>query len=252
MDDITAFIEDLSGGVVNIRPTEIQAQLMNALGGFAQNLIQMSSSLAGNLGSFFVGLVMMLFCLFFFYLDASYLASLVFHAIPIRREYMLELAGKFKAITKNLFLGYILVALVQSVIGYILFRIFSVQSALVFASLILICSFIPIFGAGLVWFPLGLLRILSGDMWGGLLFLAVCGPCISLTDNILRPLFLQDRINLHPLVIFVAILGGVQAFGFNGLVLGPMIVILFLTVLDLFLAEHNIASDEFTHTKLNS
>jgi predicted PurR-regulated permease PerM len=57
-------------------------------------------------------------------------------------------------------------------------------------------------------------------------------------DNFLRPLFLKDRINLHPLVIFFAIMGGIAIFGFNGLVLGPMMIIFFLTVLDLFLIEH--------------
>jgi predicted PurR-regulated permease PerM len=56
-------------------------------------------------------------------------------------------------------------------------------------------------------------------------------------------MFLRDRIQLHPLIIFFAILGGVTAFGFNGLILGPMIVILFLTVLDLFLTEHKMEDD---------
>jgi predicted PurR-regulated permease PerM len=62
-------------------------------------------------------------------------------------------------------------------------------------------------------------------------------------DNVLRPMFLRDRIQLHPLIIFFAILGGVSAYGFNGLILGPMVVILFLTVLDMFLNEHKIGED---------
>jgi predicted PurR-regulated permease PerM len=58
-----------------------------------------------------------------------------------------------------------------------------------------------------------------------------------------RPIFLQYRIQLLPLIIFFAILVGMRAFGFNGFVLGPMVVILFLTVLDLFLTEHKIEHD---------
>ena len=61
---------------------------------------------------------------------------------------------------------------------------------------------------------------------------------MSFLDNFLRPLFLRDRINVHPLVIFFAILGGLQVFGMNGLILGPLVVILFFTVLDL-LVEAN-------------
>jgi predicted PurR-regulated permease PerM len=98
-------------------------------------------------------------------------------------------------------------------------------------------------GGGLVWLPLGLARIISGNISGGIFFLVVSGLFISMLDNILRPMFLKDRIQLHPLIIFFAILGGVSAFGFNGLILGPMVVILFLTVLDLFLTEHKIRDE---------
>jgi predicted PurR-regulated permease PerM len=98
-------------------------------------------------------------------------------------------------------------------------------------------------GGGLVWLPLGLIRVLTGNVVNGVLFLIVSGLFISLLDNILRPMFLKDRIQLHPLIIFFAILGGVSVFGFNGLILGPMIVILFLTVLDMFLIEHKIGED---------
>jgi predicted PurR-regulated permease PerM len=191
-------------------------------------------------GTFAINMVFMVFCLFFFYLDGAYLSRLFLHIFPIRKEYISALVGKFKEITRNLFLGYIMVALVQAVVAYIIFSIFHIPGTLVFAGLIMICSFIPMVGAGLVWIPLGIGIILGGDMVRGIVFLLVSGVFISLLDNFLRPIFLQNRIQLHPLIIFVSILGGVTAFGFNGLVLGPMIVILFLTVLDLFLTEHKI------------
>jgi predicted PurR-regulated permease PerM len=127
--------------------------------------------------------------------------------------------------------------------AYIIFSLFQVRGALVFAAFTFICVFIPMIGGGLVWLPLGMARILSGNIGGGLLFLIIAGLFISTLDNILRPMFLKDRIQLHPLIIFFAILGGVSAFGFNGLILGPMVVILFLTVLDLFLTEHKIKDE---------
>jgi predicted PurR-regulated permease PerM len=150
------------------------------------------------------------------------------------------LVRKFVDSTKNLFLGYIMVALLQAFMGYIIFLIFQIKGALVFAMLTFICVFIPMIGGGVVWIPLGIARIVSGDLLGGIIFLIVSGFFISTLDNILRPIFLQKRIHLHPLVIFLSILGGIGTFGFNGLILGPMLVILFLTVLDLFLTEHNI------------
>jgi predicted PurR-regulated permease PerM len=133
-----------------------------------------------------------------------------------------------------------MVAIVQAVLAYIIFVIFRINGAMVFACLTFICVFIPMIGGAIIWLPIGISIILSGDLVRGILFLIISGIFISLLDNIFRPLFLQDRIQLHPLIIFFAIMGGVNAYGFNGIILGPIAVILFLTVLDLFLTEHHI------------
>ena len=238
--NLSDLIRDITNGLVIWTPEEIQRDLMQAITSGAQNILSAASALVRNLGSFAVGLAFMFFCLFFFFLDAPYLSRLVTHAIPIKKEHMNALVVKFKETTRNLFLGYIMVALVQAVMAYIVFSLFGVKGSLVLAALVLVSSFIPMFGAGLVWGPIGIFRILSGQVMGGIIFLAVSGVCISLLDNFLRPVFLQDRIHLHPLIIFVSILGGVAVYGFNGLIVGPLVVILFLTVLDMFLAEHNI------------
>jgi predicted PurR-regulated permease PerM len=183
----------------------------------------------------------MVFCLFFFYIDGQYLSHLALHIIPIRKEYMVAIVGKFMEITRNLFLGYIMVAIVQAIMAGIVFSVFQVEGALVFAALTFICVFIPMVGGSLVWWPLGIVQIIHHGPIRGILFIIASALLISTLDNVLRPMFLQDRIKLHPLIIFFAILGGLATLGFNGLILGPMIVILFLTVLDLFLTEHKIA-----------
>jgi predicted PurR-regulated permease PerM len=237
MSDI---ISDLSANHINIDPADIQAHIMSFLSSGVQNIIGFSSNLAKNLGLFVVSFFFLLFCLFFFYLDGPFLARLVLDLIPIRKDYIAVITRKFKDIARSLILGYIMVALVQAVLAYIIFSLFHVKGALVFACLTFVCVFIPIIGGALIWVPLGIARIVSGNVIGGIIFLVASGIVISLLDNILRPMFLQNRIQLHPLIIFFAILGGLRAFGFNGLILGPMMVILFLTVLDLFLTEHNI------------
>jgi predicted PurR-regulated permease PerM len=243
LERFTEFLSDVSAEQISISPGEIRRQIMGLLSAGLQNMVGISRTIALNLWNFCLGLALMLFCLFFFYADGPYLFRLVSHAIPIRKEYASTLTRKFMEITRNLFSGYILVALVQAVMACIIFSIFQVRGALVFAVLTFICVFIPMLGGGLVWLPLGLVRILSGNISGGILFLVVSGIFISTLDNVLRPIFLRDRIQLHPLIIFFAILGGVYAFGFNGIVLGPMVVILFLTVLDLFLTEHKIREE---------
>jgi len=67
----------------------------------------------------------------------------------------------------------------------------------------------------------------------GVLFLCVAGFFISSVDNFLRPMFLKDRIQIHPLLIFFSILGGIRFFKLNGIVLGPLFLILFFTLIDI-------------------
>jgi len=212
-----------------------------------QKIVLLSSGVARDIGVFIMSFAFLVFCLFFFYMDGAFLARLIQNAIPIRREYVVTLVAKFKDTIKNLVLGYIIVALVQTTLAYIVFTLFHVKGALVFAALTFIAVFIPMVGGALVWLPLGIVRIVSGDIGGGIAFFAVSGAAISLLDNLLRPMFLQDRIQLHPLIIFFAIMGGLRAFGFNGIILGPMVVILFLTVLDIFLKEHHIEHGDPNH-----
>lgn len=241
---LAGFVSRITGGQILINPEEIVAAVSSRLSSVLQTLFQFSTNVVRNVGSFVGNLAFLIFCLFFFYLDGQSLLRMAKRVVPIRREYMDGLVVKFKEITKSLFLGYVMVGLIQAVVAYIIFLIFKVKGALVFSILIIFFSFVPLLGPVFIWLPVGVVKIISGDLAGGIIFMAVCALTISTLDNILRPLFLKDRVKLHPLIIFFAILGGVTLFGFNGLILGPMVVLLFLTVLDFFLAEHRIDQGE--------
>ncbi|MDR1867963.1 MAG: AI-2E family transporter [Treponema sp.] len=255
IDDILESISDFIRGItfeqITISAADIRSNIMSFIRSGLQEALQFSSSLAGKIGSFLITLALMIFCLFFFFLDGNYLSKLTLHIIPIRKEYLSTLVSKFTETTRNLFFGYILVAFVQAFTAFIIFNIFHIKGSFVFASLTFICVFIPMIGGGLVWIPLGIAKIIEGPVSNGIIFMILAGVSISLIDNIIRPFFLQDRIKLHPLIIFFSILGGISILGFNGLILGPMIVILFLTVLDLFLVEHGISPQEITHYTTN-
>ncbi len=240
--DISHFVFRITGGNISIPPEQISDHARSIIGQSVQWSLEAGSGIIKNVGNFFINLLFMIFCLFFFYLDGAHLGKLVTSTIFIRRDYMQALVSKFKDTTRSLFLGYILVALIQGMAAFIIFSIFRVESSLVFAILTLICAFIPMLGAGVVWLPLGIFMLLNGELVKGAVFMILCGGIVSMLDNFLRPLFLKDRVKLHPLVIFFSILGGIVSFGFNGLVLGPMLVIIFLTVLDLFLNEHKIVT----------
>jgi predicted PurR-regulated permease PerM len=244
LETVSRLVRELTLGQIELSADQIGTQISGLLSSAFQRMVQMSSSIVLNVGVFFLSLILMIFCLYFFYLDGPYLARLLFHSIPIRKEHLTALSGKFMDITRNLFFGYIIVALIQAILAFLIFLLFRINGALVFAGLTFICVFIPIFGGSLVWIPLGVSMFLGGRTGEGVLFSLVSLVVISGLDSFLRPWFLKVRIKLHPLVIFFAILGGVSVFGLNGVLLGPLVVILFLTSLDIFLTEHDIKEYE--------
>ncbi|MDR2433819.1 MAG: AI-2E family transporter [Treponema sp.] len=236
----SAFLGEMSAGHILISADDIQGRLMVFLSARIERLVPLSGDIARTVGVFLFTMFLIVFSMFFFFVDGPYLSRLVLRSIPIKKEYISTLTGKFMDITRNLFFGYIMVALIQTVMAYIIFSVFQIKGSLVLAALTFICVFIPMFGGGLVWLPISVSMFLAGDTVKGMVFVIVSGFFISTLDNLIRPLFLKDRIRLHPLIIFFAILGGIELFGFNGLVLGPIVVILFLTVLDMFFIEHKL------------
>lgn len=217
----------------NLETLDIRASILLYIQQYSNNLFSWSTSIIGSASNFLLSLVFLVFILYFFFLDGSYLSSLFAKAIPINPIHMITLTKKFSETIKGLLSGYVLVALYQGIIAFVLMKIFSVQAALLFSVVLMFASFIPLFGAAIVWIPIGILMVFTGPAWKGILFLILAGFGISFLDNFLRPFFLKERIKVHPLLIFFAILGGIQIFGINGLILGPIVVILFFTVLDM-------------------
>ena len=116
------------------------------------------------------------------------------------------------------------VAVVQGLVGGVAFWLLGLGAPVVWGVVIAVCSLIPVVGAALVWVPAGIGLLVAGEIGHGLMMFIVGGLGISMVDNILRPLLLSGRTAVSGLVIFFGLLGGVAAFGFIGLVIGPIIL----------------------------
>ncbi|WP_041610892.1 AI-2E family transporter [Treponema brennaborense] len=243
---VLGFIDRFNLDFIDLNSTDLRTNLIKFIQQYSSRIVSTGATVLSSTGNFLVSVLFVTFALYFCFLDGRYLASLLAQAIPINPQYMSALMKKFAEITRHLFSGYILVALYQGFAAFIIMSIFRVQGSLLFAVILMFASFIPLFGAALVWLPMGIVICATDSLLKGILFLVLCGICVSFLDNFLRPMFLKDRIKVHPLVIFFAILGGLKVFGMNGLLLGPMIIILFFTVLDLLVNSEAAVPTEIT------
>ena len=112
-----------------------------------------------------------------------------------------------------------------------------VPSPLLWALVTGLCSLVPLFGAALVWIPGAVYLFLIGSWVKGLILVGWGAGVVSLSDNIVRPWVISERLKLSPGILFFALLGGVEVFGPLGIFLGPVICSVTLTLGKMLLRE---------------
>jgi predicted PurR-regulated permease PerM len=183
-----------------------------------------------TLGSLFV----MLFALFFFLRDGRAIGQQIRDLLPlpdIERDRLMSTTRDLVIASVGAGLA---VATAQGTIGGITFWLLGIGAPVVWGVAMAFCSLIPMVGAALVWVPTVIWLLLSGSITRAIILLIVGALGISMADNILRPLILSGRTSASGLIVFLGILGGVAAFGFIGLVLGPIILVTATNLLTVF------------------
>jgi predicted PurR-regulated permease PerM len=112
----------------------------------------------------------------------------------------------------------------------LLFWFTGVGSPILLGVLTVFATVIPAFGAGLVWFPVGLFLLISGDYAMALVVFGVGAGVISVVDNLLRPAVVGKDIKMHDVMVLVSTLGGLAMFGLPGFIIGPILAAVFLSV----------------------
>jgi predicted PurR-regulated permease PerM len=174
-----------------------------------------------TLGSLFV----MLFALFFLLRDGSAIGRQVRDLLPLPdRERDRLITDTRDLVIASVGAG-LLVAAVQGAIGGLAFWLLGIQAPVIWGVAMAMCALIPVVGTAIVWVPTALWLIFQGDIGRSIVLVLVGVVGIGMVDNILRPLLLSGRTSASGLVIFLGLLGGVSAFGFIGLVLGPIVLV---------------------------
>ncbi|WP_432631666.1 AI-2E family transporter [Brachyspira sp.] len=199
------------------------------------------SSLLKSTGTFVSSFIFMMFSLFFFFVDGDYLIGQVRTLLPIDKKYIDRLFKQVSEGIKGIIFGNLFTGVFQGFCAFVVYSIFGVSNSFTFGFLTIIASFMPIIGTTIIWVPLGILFIIRGEIIKAIIFLIASWLFITIPDNFVRPLLLGNRIELHPLFIFFAILGGVLFFGLSGIILGPLMFILFFEVMKIYNEERELS-----------
>jgi len=215
---------DWIGDHTGVSLQQIETWLVAGTQKLLQALVSSSGAVVLGAVGTIVSFLLMLFVLFFVLRDGPALANKVVALLPIEPRRRARLWLHLQDVTRAVFMGIGLTALAQGFLVGIGFWIARLPSPLVFGVIATLFALIPIVGTSIVW-GLGAIYLATQGAFGHAIFLVIWGVLVVGTaDNVLRPLLISGRADVPTLAVFVGVVGGLSAFGFIGLFLGPIVL----------------------------
>ena len=227
----------ISLGPLNL---EISNYFDSAIEGIYTFLFSQTTSIVGTLSTTIISIAIMFSALFYFLLYGAKIVVIAENILPLKQNKKKLVAKKFYEYIFATLYGTVIVALIQGFIGGITFFAFNISSPIFWGFLMFILSFLPAVGAPLVYIPAGLYQLYLGNTVAGATILLVGALIISSIDNIIKPKIVGDVANINPLVILMGALGGLAYMGFIGLFAGPLVLIIFITLLEVYEKGHHL------------
>ncbi len=196
--------------------------------------INSSSVFFGSVSKLVINLFIFVLAFFFLLKDGEKFMRYIKRIIPMKNEYKNALFIRFRDVSSAIFINIILIAFIQGALVGIGFWFFDLPSPLFWTVIASFFALIPILGAPVVWIPAAIyLFFVKGYLYG--IALTLYGIIIiGLSDNLLRPILLKKKMEIHPFLIILSIMGGLEVFGFFGIFLGPILISLLVSVIQLY------------------
>ena len=216
---------------------------------FAEYLRQSAEWFAGNLGAIFAGTASTVFSLFiamigtfYFFRDGREFTRALVHISPLPDDEDELILKRMAVAVRSVATGVVLVAIIQGTLTAIGLTIFGFERAVLLGTIAAIGALIPSVGTSIVFIPTVAYLFFVGDYGSAIGLTVWAALAVGLIDNLLGPYFMSRGATMHPFLILLSVLGGIALFGPIGFIVGPVILSLFIVLLQLYL-QHIAAGD---------
>jgi predicted PurR-regulated permease PerM len=230
---ITSFMEKvrLYVGKESLPPdNEIIDNIRKIGTGLAEKLSIRITNIVSAAADFFF----MIFTIFFLLKDGPGFLSKTKDYMPFSEEQKGRLASQIKDMVVSTVYGGVAVALIQGILGGLAFFFIGMKSPVLWGVAMSVMSFVPLIGTFSIWGPVSVYLLIEGNYLYGIGLFAYGVLVISMVDNILKPIIIGSRTKMHTLAIFFSVFGGIKLFGLIGLIMGPLITAIFVSVFEIF------------------
>jgi predicted PurR-regulated permease PerM len=201
-------------------------------------LYQQLSTIASNVLKFFISFAFMLLVIFFLLIDGKKLITFLIELSPLPDDQDMELMNKFHAMASVVLVVNGISGLIQGFLGGIVFAFFGLGSPFLWGFIMAILAFFPIVGIGAILVPTSIFLILKARIGTGIFFLVFYVALSSVMEYVIKPKLVGDKVKMHTLLVFLAVLGGLKVFGILGIIYGPLVMTAFLTLTDIYRSSY--------------
>jgi predicted PurR-regulated permease PerM len=228
-----------AGRYVDLSSFDLRGALLRWLEQISRFLLSWGAWAASNIISFVADAVITLFTLFFLFREGGSIRKHVETFLPLNAAQVERLfTGLSNSIVANVY-GCLAVGVAQGTLASLAFWVLGLPSPVLWGLVTALFSLVPIIGSAAVWGPAVIILVIGGHWWKALILLVWGAAVVGQIDTLVRPYVIGGRVKLHTLLIFFALLGGVEAFGVMGLFTGPVVLSVTLVVLEM-LRETNV------------
>ena len=201
-------------------------------------LYNQARSIASNMLAFFINFFMMLLVIYYLLVDGGRLISFIVDLSPLPNNQDQILLKKFKDMAGAILIGNGAGGLIQGLAGGVVFSIFGLPSPFLWGVIMGLLAFLPIIGIGMVFIPAAIYLFLKGRIAASIFFVAFYVVLSGGVEYLFKPKLVGQRVKMHTLLVFLAIIGGLRLFGILGIIYGPLVITAFLTLTDIYRSSY--------------
>ena len=191
--------------------------------------------------SIMLNLFVIIFVVYYLLKDGESITKRIKKILPLKEAHRQHVMEKFHNVSYAVFYGNISIAMLQGILGAIGLAVLGVNSPILWGFVMAFFALIPYVGTAIVWLPAALNFVFIGYLQNdnvsaikGIILIFYGIFVISTIDNFLRPRIIGMKANVHPILVLLGVLGGLNLFGFIGLLLGPVMLALLMTFVEIY------------------
>lgn len=201
------------------------------------SLFEQARFITSNVFGLVVYFLLMMIVVFYMFMDGDRFIKYLYDLSPLPDEHDAQLFEKFMGMSGAVLIGNGICGLIQGVAGGLLFWFLALNSPFLWGVIMGFLAFLPIVGIGAVLVPTAVILMLKQKVMTGFFVLVFYGVLSWGIEYMLKPRIVGNRVSMHPLIVFFAIIGGLKAYGILGIIYGPLIATLFLTLADIYFSS---------------